>query len=328
MALDGRLLGRARARLAEQKEQNAALLTEREAAVYAAVPEIRRVDRMLRELVGEVLDLTVNHRMDTEAALQRVEEKSGALCSEKAELLTANGFPADYLQEIVNCAECHDTGYLRDGSICSCLLELYEAERAAELAAATKAGEDGFAGFSLDYYSGAARECMELTLNTAKQYALSFGAKSPNLLLQGSTGLGKTFLSGCVAKAVSAAGHSVVYETAQEAFGAFEEQKFSRDAETYAAATEKVKRILACDLLILDDLGTELTTNFTQSALYNIINTRLTENKKTIISTNLSDEELAGRYIPQIASRIGGEYDTLLFMGRDIRAIKKERRYQ
>ena len=119
----------------------------------------------------------------------------------------------------------------------------------------------------------------------------------------------------------------MVYETAQEAFAAFEEQKFSRDAETYAAATEKVKRILGCELLILDDLGTELTTSFTQSALYYIVNTRLTEHRKTIISTNLSDAELAARYIPQIMSRIGGEFDKLPFMGRDIRAIRKEQRY-
>ena len=88
-----------------------------------------------------------------------------------------------------------------------------------------------------------------------------------------------------------------------------------------------MKRILSCQLLILDDLGTELTTSFTQSALYNIINSRLTANRKTIISTNLSDGELAARYTPQIVSRISGEYDTLLFMGRDIRAIRKERRY-
>ena len=113
---------------------------------------------------------------------------------------------------------------------------------------------------------------------------------------------------------------------AQDAFAAFEEQKFSRDAETYAAASEKVNRILSCDLLILDDLGTELTTNFTQSALYSIINSRLAANKKTLISTNLSHEELATRYIPQTVSRLNGEYDTLFFMGRDIRAIKKEHR--
>ena len=88
-----------------------------------------------------------------------------------------------------------------------------------------------------------------------------------------------------------------------------------------------MKRILGCELLILDDLGTELTTSFTQSALYYIVNTRLTEHRKTIISTNLSDAELAARYIPQIMSRIGGEFDKLPFMGRDIRAIRKEQRY-
>ncbi|MBE6997896.1 MAG: hypothetical protein E7427_06975 [Ruminococcaceae bacterium] len=150
---------------------------------------------------------------------------------------------------------------------------------------------------------------------------------SANLLLQGGTGLGKTFLSGCIAKTVSEKGFSVVYLTAQEAFAAFEEQKFSRDAETYAAASEKVKRILRSQLLILDDLGTEMTTGFTQSALYNIVNTRLTERRQTIISTNLDDKALAARYLPQTTSRISGEYDTLLFMGEDIRAIRRSQRY-
>ena len=328
MALDGRLLNRARRRLGENKERNSALRESREAEAYGKIPRLRRIDAELRGLVGEVLDLTVNRCGDTAAALARVQQKSLDLCGEKTELLVENGFPADWLDEIIDCPICRDTGYLRDGSICKCLMALYEEERTRELTSSLKAGAENFADFRLDYYVGEARECMELTYAAAQQYAVSFGADSPNLLFQGGTGLGKTFLSGCVAKTVSAKGCSVVYETAQEAFGAFEEQKFSRDADTYAAASEKVKRILNCDLLILDDLGTELTTSFTQSALYNIINTRLTTGKKTIISTNLTDSELAARYIPQIASRIGGEFDTLLFMGRDIRAIKKEQRYR
>ena len=327
MALDGRLLGRARARLAKQREENAARLEAREAEAYGKIPALRRIDKALRELLGEVLALTANRAAEPEA-LEEIRRRSLSLCADKAELLVAAGFPADYLDGIVNCPHCGDTGYLRDGSVCACLLALYEEERSAELSAGLLAGGDGFADFSLDYYNGEARECMELTLATAKRYALGFGPASPNLLFQGGTGLGKTFLSGCVAKTVSDRGHSVVYMPAQEAFAAFEEQKFSRDAETYAAASEKVRRILNCELLILDDLGTELTTSFTQSALYHILNTRLTEGRKTLISTNLSDGELAERYIPQIVSRIGGEFDTLLFMGRDIRAIKKERRYQ
>lgn len=326
MALDGKLLARARTRLAEQKAENAALLAQREAEVYAAVPEIRRVDAEMRGLLGELLDLT-GRGEDVSSALERVQEKSGALCAEKAELLAARGYPKDYLDEIVMCPACHDSGYRSDGTICACLLRRYEEEKAKELSALLRAGEEGFADFRLDYYTGEARACMELTLAVARAYAEGFGPDSTNLLLQGGTGLGKTFLSGCIARTVSAKGCSVVYETAQEAFGAFEEQKFSRDAETYTAATEKVKRILNCQLLILDDLGTELTTSFTQSALYNIINSRLTAKRKTIISTNLSDAELAARYIPQITSRIGGEYDKLPFMGRDIRAIRKEQRY-
>ena len=326
MALDGKLLARARERQAAQREANAALLDRREAEVYAAAPEIRRIDAALRGLMGEVLDCCAG-REGADKALERIKEKSMALCAEKAEALVGRGYAADYLDEIVSCPACRDTGYLPNGEMCSCLLRLYEQEKTKDLTAALKNTEESFADFRLDYYTGEARECMELTLAVARAWAQGFGPDSTNLLLQGGTGLGKTFLSGCIARVVSAKGCSVVYETAQEAFAAFEEQKFSRDAETYAAATEKVRRIRDCDLLILDDLGTELTTSFTQSALYYIVNTRLTEKRKTIISTNLTDSELAARYIPQIVSRIGGEYDTLLFLGEDIRAVRKEQRY-
>lgn len=327
MALDGKLLARAREQLAEQKKQNQVLWEQRQAQAYRNIPEISSIDAELRALVGEVLSATSMNRASADALLEKVQKKSLDLCAEKAEKLVEHGFPYDYLDEVVSCTKCRDSGYLPNGEICSCLLELYEEERTKELSSIIRAGEDSFSDFKLDYYTGEARECMELTYATAKEYAVSFGSQSTNLLLQGSTGLGKTFLSGCIAKVVSAKGFSVVYETAQEAFGAFEEQKFSRDAETYSIASEKVRRILNSDLLILDDLGTELTTSFTQSALYNIVNSRLASNRKTIISTNLSDNDLAARYIPQIVSRISGEFDTLLFLGRDIRAIRKETRY-
>ena len=325
MAYDGKLLARARERLRQRREDNEALRARREAEVYARVPAVRETDAALRALVGEVIGLTAAR--GGEEALAEAERKSLDLCGKRAELLTAQGYAPDWLDEIATCAVCRDSGYCRDGAMCDCLKALYEEERAKELSSALKLGEERFSDFDLSYYAGAARECMELTANTAREYAVTFGPDSPNLLFQGGTGLGKTFLSGCVAGVVSERGFSVVYETAQAAFGAFEEQKFSRDPETAAAAAEKARRVLSCDLLILDDLGTELTTSFTQSALYNILNTRLTENKKTIVSTNLSDDDLAARYIPQTVSRLSGEFDTLLFMGRDIRAIKKEKRY-
>ena len=239
----------------------------------------------------------------------------------------AHGYPEHYLDEIVACTKCGDAGYLKNGEMCSCLKQLYEEEREKDLAAAARLGEESFSDFDLSYYDGAAREYMELALAASREYAVSFGPDSPNLLFQGGTGLGKTFLSRCVARVVSERGFSVAYETAQAAFAAFEAQKFSRDAETWTASSEKVGRILNCDLLILDDLGTEMTTAFTQSALYNILNTRLTEGRKMLISTNLSDTLLAERYMAQTVSRLGGEFDTIAFRGRDIRAIKKERRY-
>jgi len=325
--MDGKALARARERLREIKASNAAVRDGREAEAYRAIPALRSADARLRALVSEVIGIAAESGADTAAALQRVQTKSLELCAEKAELLTAAGYPAEWLDEINSCPRCHDSGYLSNGAMCECLRALYEEEKAKELSSVLKAGEECFADFSLEYYSGEAYECMKLTKAAAEEYAVGFHADSPNLLLQGGTGLGKTFLSGCIAKVVAAKGYSVVYETVQEAFGAFEEQKFSRDAATYAEATDKVRRILACDLLILDDLGTELTTSFTQSAFYNIINSRLTGGKKTLISTNLTDSELAARYIPQIISRIGGEFDTLVFMGRDIRAIRKEQRY-
>ena len=328
MALDGRVLARARERLAERKTNRETERAAREERARAAIPEMRRIEAEQRALVGEVLAAVLNHREDAAALLNRVQRRSEELNGEKCAALAAHGFPADYLDALGECPQCGDSGYLEDGSMCACLRGLYEEERTKELSSLLPGGLDQFRDFRLDYYTGADRECMELTFNNARAYAQGFGPASPNLLLQGGTGLGKTFLSGCIARTVADRGFGVVYETVQNALTAFEEQKFSRDGETYAAASEKVKRILECDLLILDDLGTELTTGFTQSALYNIINTRLGERRKTIISTNLTDGELAARYIPQVVSRIGGEYDTLLFRGRDIRAIKKERRYQ
>ena len=326
MALDGKILAKARETLAARKKENEALRQMRETEVYRAVPAIAEKDAALRALLAEVISVTANH--GGTAALQEVQRRSSALCAEKAEMLVENGYSADYLDDIYTCPVCRDSGYLRSGKMCDCLLAAYESERSRALNEALRLGEESFADFSLDYYSGAARAQMEIVLSTCRQYALHFGAGSENLLFRGGTGLGKTFLSACVAKAVSGQGYSVAYVTALDAFAAFEEQKFSRDAETYAAAGEKVNRILNCDLLVLDDLGTELTTSFTQSALYHIVNSRLSAGKKTIISTNLSAEEMQQRYLAQTISRISGEYLTLPFAGEDIRAIKKRRRLQ
>lgn len=334
MALDGKLLARARERLAEIRAQSEQEQKRRQARAYEEIPRLREIDGRLRRLLGEVIGLTL--RRDGASALEEIEARSAALQREKAELLTSRGLPPDYLDEVYSCPKCRDRGFDTAGQPCECLLELYRREQARELSSLLKLGADDFSQFDLDYYSGAVdprygmspRQAMELVFLTCRQYAESFGSGSGSLLLRGGTGLGKTFLSACIARRAAERGFSVVYETAVAAFEAFEVSKFHRDGPGGDAAAEKCARILSCELMILDDLGTEMTTQFTQSALYTVVNTRLCAGRPTIISTNLSAEEMSARYSAQIVSRIDGEYDTLLFLGRDVRAVKKEKRYQ
>ena len=327
MAVDGKLMAKARDRLAEIKAKNEELSEQRQEEVYSRLPEVKDLDERLRAIMGQVISASLKGEAG-KREIAALEKESLLLCGEKVEALVAAGYSADYLDGVYYCPLCRDTGYDRFGNACSCLMKLYEEEKSAYLSSIPGHEGDSFAAFSLDYYTGADREVMEMSLNFCKEYALFFGKNSPNLLFRGGTGLGKTFLSGCVAKAVSDKGFSVVYDTAGDAFAAFEDKKFSRDDETYTIAAERVRRILDCDLLILDDLGTEMRTAFTHSALYNIINSRLAAGKKTIVSTNLSASDMEERYTPQVVSRISGEYDTVPFRGRDIRAIKKELRYR
>ena len=328
MAIDGRLMAKARERLGEIKANNEKMQEERLMEVYSRVPEVRHIDAALRALMGEVVGASLKKGEAARRSIEEISERSLSLCGEKAEALVAAGYPSDYLDGVYSCPICRDTGYTDKGENCSCLMKLYEEEKSAYLSSIPGHEGDSFAAFSLDYYTGADRAVMEMTLDSCRSYAMNFGPDSPNLLFRGGTGLGKTFLSGCIAKAVSDKGFSVVYETAGEAFAAFEDRKFSRDLAQSEAAAQRVRRILDCELLILDDLGTEMSTNFTHSALYSIVNSRLASGKKTIVSTNLSAAEMEQRYTPQVVSRISGEYDVVSFRGRDIRAIKKERRYR
>jgi DNA replication protein DnaC len=159
---------------------------------------------------------------------------------------------------------------------------------------------------------------MEKTLNTCRRYAINFSEKSPNLLFSGDTGLGKTFLSACIARTVADSGYSVVYESASHLFNKMEMAKFHAD-ETARAECGKYT---ACDLLIVDDLGTEMPGQFVTSVLYSLINDRLNAEMPTIISTNLTVEDLTRRYSPQIVSRLRGNYIRVPFLGEDIRVKK------
>lgn len=265
--------------------------------------------------------------------VEEVRRKNLALQQERAELLARMDLAEDALDDKPACPLCGDTGW-RGTEMCRCLRALCAQEQIRELSKLLDLGEQSFDTFRLDYYSQSVwpgrgtspRDNMDLVYEVCLNYAQKFGRfYFKNLFLSGAPGLGKTFLSACIARSVSEQGRSVVYDTAGNIFAQFETRKFQRDAEGVQTALDETRRYLTCDLLILDDLGSELTTQFVQSALYELLNTRLVANRHTVISSNLTMEEAARRYSPQIASRLIGEYHVLHFFGDDIRLLKKNK---
>ena len=328
MAYDGKILRQALYRFDRDRQERERRLQERRESVFRRQPRLREIDRELRGTMSRVIAQALHRGADPQAAIAALKEENLALQEERRTLLRELGLPEDCLEEKPACPLCGDTGY-RGGGMCRCLRQYCAREQQRELSRMLDLGGQSFDTFSLEWYSEecdpalgiSARENMDWVCQRCKRYAETFGPGSGSLLLTGSPGLGKTFLSAAIAREVSGEGWSVVYDTAVSVFRRMEERKFGR--ETDEDGDED--RLFGCDLLILDDLGTELTTSFVQSALYQIVNGRLLEHRSVVLSTNLRLEELAHRYGPQIASRIEGEYQILPFFGEDIRKLKKER---
>lgn len=238
----------------------------------------------------------------------------------RRQLLVANGFTPDWLDVHYTCPKCKDKGSV-GGYACECYKLLLRSIEYEKLCSKLPVNKCRFDNFKLDYYPDGAgispRKRMESVLGYCKAYADDFSSSSPSLLLYGKTGLGKTHLSLAVAGKAVESGYGVIYMTAQNLFNRLEREKFGRgDGEN----TEQ--SILDCDLLIIDDLGSEFSTQLTVSALYNIVNCRGLEEKPTIISTNLTPDELKDTYSDRIASRILSSYTILQFDGADIRQLK------
>ncbi len=328
MAYDGKIMRRALQRFEEDRRSREARFEERRESVLRRQPRLQEIERALRNTVSRAVAAALRQGEDPRPEVERLRRENLGLQAEKRALLERMGLPEDCLEDRPACPLCGDTGY-RGGQPCRCLQRYYAQEQQKELSRLLDLGSQSFDTFSLEWYSDrvepgqkrSARSHMEERVyNSCAEFAHRFGRRPENLLLFGAPGLGKTHLSAAIAREVSGAGWSVVYDTAGHVFRLFEDQKFGREDDE-----DGVERVLRCDLLILDDLGTEMTTAFVQSALYQIVNTRLMERQSTILSTNLMPEELARRYSPQIASRIEGEYQLLPFVGEDIRKLKRER---
>ena len=330
MAYDGKVMRLAWQRFDEDRQRRQEQFQERRERIFQLQPRLREIDGQLRSTMTRIITSALRHGTDPRSAVAVLRDENLSLQEEKRTLLRQMGLPEDALDETPVCRLCGDTGYRENGEVCRCLRAYYTREQQRELSRMLDLGSQSFDTFDLDWYDGqrapgqrkSAREHMEERVyNSCAEYAHHFGRRPENLLLFGAPGLGKTHLSAAIAREVSEKGFSVVYDTAGHIFEQFENQKFAREE----GASSDVERVLHCDLLILDDLGSEMTTAFVQSALYQIVNTRLLEKRSTIINTNLSPEKLAQRYTPQIASRIEGEYELLPFVGEDIRVLKKRR---
>ena len=317
MAYSAEVLSRARARLAMAKEDRESENREHTQIAYARVPRLREIDRLMRGTMAKAAQAAFIQGEDAAELLDQARRENLSLQQERAELIALH-FEEGYLDDSPICDNCGGSGYV-GSQMCECLRELCRQEQKKELTFLS-VGRESFDQFRLEYYPERdnIRAIMEKTYQACRRYAMGFSEKSPSLLFSGDTGLGKTFLSACIARTVADNGYSVMYETAGHLFANLERAKFSGDEQ----ARREGEKYLQCDLLIVDDLGTEMPGQFTTSALYGLINDRLLSGKPTIISTNMTSDEFAQRYNRQIASRLRGSYVRMPFLGEDIRVIK------
>ncbi len=318
-----------RLRLLQQshREDQAALRKE----IYQKLPRVKEIDGQLRRTAPRILAASLRQGLEGKDALAALRQENLALQDEEASLLDGAGYPVDALDETPLCAKCSDRGW--NGAVmCDCLKDLCRQEQIKDLSSMLDLQDQSFENFRLDYYGReiypefrrSPWENMETVLSVCRNYAELFGTyRHKNLFLYGPPGLGKTFLSACIARTVSEKGFSVVYDSAPSIFARFETKKFAAYGDEARQADADTKRYLACDLLILDDLGTEFISPYFQSVLYELVNGRLVDGKRTVISSNLDRNELRRRYSPQVVSRLEGEYLALPFYGKDIRQLKK-----
>ena len=314
---------RARERLAQARSDRERENREHLAMAYEQQPRLREIDRQLRMTMASAARAAFAGG-EAVKLMEQAKRENQALQLERRRIVESC-FEEGFLDETPICPICSGSGYV-GSSMCDCLAELCRQEQKKELTFLS-AGRESFDQFRLDYYSDkptpagfVPRVIMEKTYQTCRRYAFGFHNKAGNLLFSGNTGLGKTFLSACIARAVADQGYSVVYESAGRLFQTLEKARFEANDENRRAAAKYAE----CDLLIVDDLGTELPGQFVTAALYSLINDRLLECRPTIISTNLSEEELVRRYNPQIASRLRGSYKRVAFVGDDIRLLKNK----
>ncbi|MGM9628620.1 MAG: ATP-binding protein [Faecousia sp.] len=323
MAYSAEVVQRARVRLAQAKEDRESENRQHLAEAYTRVPRIKEIDMQLRRTMAQAAQAAFLQGSDGRELMEQIREENLGLQQERARLAEEN-FEEGFLDETPICDKCGGSGYV-GSTMCECLRELCRQEQKKEVSILS-GSKESFNQFRLDYYpdrvdpqyGASPRTIMERNFQNCRRYAATFNLNAGNLLFVGGTGLGKTFLSACIARTVADRGYSVVYETAAHLFGKLEKARFNPTEESRREA----EKFTACDLLIVDDLGTEMPGQFVTASLYSLLNDRMLAGKPMVVSTNLNVDEVSRRYTPQIASRLYGGFQRLTFVGEDIRVLK------
>lgn len=306
--------------LAERREKNRMETERRRAEVRVKEPSLAEIETELMKQGTRLLKCVLDKNADFESVKKRIQ----SLQAEKAELLRRLNLPADWLNEVVDCSVCRDTGFDEEGHRCACLKQImmkYVGENAnmSEMMRGQTFEKFDFSLFAAQEELGGVSplKVMQKACATAMDFAEKFEVTSENLLIMGGAGAGKTFLCSCIANRALERGKTVYYQTAYKLFTLLEKIRFGKDAgEELNQISEYIYR---ADLLIIDDLGTEFVSQFTAAALFDLLNSRLTDGKSTVVSTNLSFEDIERMYAQRTVSRLLGEYRTLNIVGRDLR---------
>lgn len=311
--------------------QNAKLVSDqRKQALFESVPELKQLENEQNTLGLNISRAVISDPDNGARIVESFKQRSEDIIGRKNEIFKNLNLPSNYLDPPYNCPACEDTGYV-DGKQCICLRDSLKKLAYDKLNSLSNLHLSSFHNFDIKYYpsipdkkTGIIPQVkMGEIFEYCLKYANTFSVASRNILMCGETGLGKTHLSLSIAKIAIDKGYNVIYVSIPNIIGTLESEKFGRVA--IEESGDSLTLLLECELLILDDLGTEFQTQFTSSMVYNIINTRIIKHLPTIINTNLDHTKLENAYSPRIVSRIAGNYDTLLFLGNDIRPILKKK---
>ena len=281
--------------------------------IHRTIPEIAKIDEILSS-TGFTIMSFLKEGGSVDDKVSELKVRNEKLREERRALLVSGGYPADYTDLKYECPLCGDSGFV-DINMCSCMKSAIARSRLADSELGRIAQTQNFESFDFKYYKeGEEKTAILHHYNVLKEFSENFNSETDkSYLLAGGTGLGKTHLSTAVGVTVIQRGYDVIYKTVQSVMDDYQQVQFrGGDADV-------ISKYYDCDLLIVDDLGAEMATQFTVSCIYNLINTRMNKKKPTIFSTNLSAAELRERYADRITSRLFGEYIPLVFQGTDIR---------